>query len=113
MGLQVESTSWEGGMSLRLIVELDLASRFEAESILLEPLESQSSLVVDLSALTFMDSSGLATLVHAKKTAEQSGRPFALVAGPPQVQRVLEVTGLLEEFVFVDTWMPDDEAPSE
>jgi anti-anti-sigma factor len=108
MGLQVESASWEGGMSLRLIGELDLASRLEAESILLQPLESQSSLVVDLSALTFMDSSGLATLVHAKKTAEQSGRPFALVAGPPQVQRVLEVTGLLEEFVFVDTWMPDE-----
>jgi anti-anti-sigma factor len=57
-----------------------------------EPVEQ---LVLDLSELTFMDSNGLRTVLLAKELCDQRGCEFLLVPGPPQIQRLFEVTGML------------------
>jgi anti-anti-sigma factor len=52
------------------------------------------AIVIDLSALTFMDSSGLRALVTADDRARTAGRRLAIVPGPPAVRRVFEITQL-------------------
>jgi anti-sigma B factor antagonist len=51
--------------------------------------------VVDLSKVTFIDSSGLHALVASLRRAQLLGRRFTLVLDPSgRVQRLLEMTGL-------------------
>lgn len=47
---------------------------------------------VDLSDLSFCDSSGLNALVHAQQTAAEHGRRIVLRTPPPQLRRLLEMT---------------------
>lgn len=60
--------------------------------------ESPSSLVVDLANVTFIDSTGLGTLVVAHRHLEERGGKLRLVSVPERVVEVLEVTGLLSRF---------------
>lgn len=53
------------------------------------------SLVVDLSDVTFVDSSGLGLLVSLRQLAEDRGARFALHNVPHRVTRLLELTGLM------------------
>ncbi len=50
------------------------------------------ALVLDLSGLDFMDSTGLRLVVLADARAREEGREFALVRGAPDVHRVFEIT---------------------
>ena len=59
-------------------------------------------LVIDLSKVTFMDSSGLRVLLTTHRRAEEAGRSFALVKGGDTVNRLLEVTGLSERLELLD-----------
>jgi anti-anti-sigma factor len=49
-------------------------------------------IVVDLREVTFLDSAGVHMLVAAQRSAERRDGTLALVAGPPHVHRVLELT---------------------
>ncbi|MBG0562470.1 STAS domain-containing protein [Actinoplanes aureus] len=54
---------------------------------------------VDMSAVTFLDSSGLGMLVAARRAAEAQGATLRLRAPGPMVRMVLEVTNLYQQFV--------------
>ena len=56
--------------------------------------------VLDRSELTFMDSSGLAVVLHLYRTCARSGREFAVRGTPPQPMRVFEAAGLPQVMVF-------------
>jgi len=58
--------------------------------------------ILDLSELGFMDSTGLRCILERDAEARQDGFSFALIAGPPAVQRVFEVTGMATRLTFVD-----------
>jgi anti-anti-sigma factor len=73
--------------------ELDLATadRLWAE---LEPLLAPRAVIVlDGTAITFLDSSGLRVLLQAGNRASVGGAAFRLVAPQPAVQRVLDLAG--------------------
>ena len=55
--------------------------------------------VVDMSSVTFLDSSALGVLVAARRAASANGMEFALREPGPMVRMVLEVTNLYETFV--------------
>jgi anti-anti-sigma factor len=59
------------------------------------------TIVVDLTHVGFMDSSGLHVLI---KHARADGRPdrVRLTKGPPQVQRLFEIAGLVDQVCFCD-----------
>ena len=57
-------------------------------------------LVLDLSGLTFMDSSGLAVVLYLHRTCARSGRDFIVRGTPPQPMRVFEAAGLPQVMVF-------------
>ena len=60
-----------------------------------------SRLVVDLRALSFLDSSGVHLLVAARRSAERRQRAVSLVRGPQNVQRVLALTGTESLLTYV------------
>jgi anti-anti-sigma factor len=94
------------GRSALIVVsgELDLASGPALEDELARVLASRVELVVlDLRELEFMDSTGLSILVKANQRAVDEGRRFGLVRGSPQVQRLLDLTGVAERLTLVDT----------
>ena len=77
--------------------ELDIATAPELEQALeqISP-ERVKLVVVDLRGLEFMDSTGLSTLVRAHQRLSEQGCELAIVKGPPQVQRLLDLTGVAE-----------------
>ncbi|MFC7532002.1 STAS domain-containing protein [Actinoplanes sp. GCM10030250] len=54
---------------------------------------------VDMSSVTFLDSSGLGMLVAARRAAEAKGATLRLSNPGPVVRMVLEVTNLHDSFV--------------
>ena len=90
--------------------ELDLASSPVLEQRLDEVFSSDASLVIlDLRELDFMDSTGLSVLIKAHQAAEEGDRRLCLVKGPPQVQRLLSLTGVGERLSVLDA--PEDALP--
>jgi len=92
-----EEVAW-----LTLAGELDLAavgalSKAIGEAQALTP----ATVVLDLSQLSFLDSSGLGCIVEARMWAQQTGCRLALVPGPTAVQRTFEITGLDKHLEFV------------
>jgi anti-anti-sigma factor len=61
------------------------------------------ALVLDLSRLDFMDSTGLRLVVLADQQAREHGRRFALVRGQEDVQRVFEITRMVDRLTFLDS----------
>jgi anti-anti-sigma factor len=59
--------------------------------------------VVDLSKTTFLDSSGLATLMRARGLLGTEDRDLVLVCRPGPVRRILELTGTVDLFVIYST----------
>jgi anti-anti-sigma factor len=75
--------------------ELDLASTPEFAAAVERTLESQARvLVIDLSALEFIDSTGERALVKGYERAIDYGKQCSVVNGGPQVSRILEMTGV-------------------
>lgn len=60
-----------------------------------------AALVLDLSGLEFMDSTGLRLVVLADARSREQGRRLALVRGSEDVQRVFEITGMDQRLEFV------------
>jgi anti-sigma B factor antagonist len=58
-------------------------------------------IVLDMRELTFIDSSGLHLVLETAHRARMGRFQLALIAGPPAVQRVFEITGVTEALPFV------------
>jgi anti-sigma B factor antagonist len=83
--------------------ELDLASGPELEAELDQVSGPEIKLlVIDLRKLGFMDSTGLSILVRAHQRLAAEGCEMGLVKGAPQVQRLLDLTGVAERLRLVD-----------
>lgn len=88
---------------VRLIGELDVAAAPRAEAAIAQAERSRpATLELDLSTLTFMDSTGLRLMLSTRQRALRAGRRLLLRRGPDAVQRVFEVTALGTLFEFVD-----------
>lgn len=87
--------------------ELDLATAPALDAALGRAFESIGSgrVVLDLRELEFIDSSGLRTLLTARRSAEQAGASFSLIAGHRGLERTLEIAGVHKVF----TWTPAEE----
>jgi anti-anti-sigma factor len=80
--------------------EMDLASVEPFERLADAALATgRDHLVVDLSELHFIDSSGMRALLRLQKRVGDRAR-LELVPGPPAVQRVFELVGLTAVLPF-------------
>jgi anti-sigma B factor antagonist len=87
----------DDGLELLVVEgEIDIATSPRLVAALNEvAAESVQSLVVDLSAVDFMDSTGLALLVRAHRRMHRSGRGFAVVCPDGPVRRIFEITDMV------------------
>lgn len=87
-------------MTLRGELDLSTVNRLEEELGRAEQAGTQL-LVIDLRALTFLDSTGLRTIVTADQRARRAGRRLVVRKGPDTVHRVFTITRLDERLEMV------------
>jgi anti-anti-sigma factor len=74
--------------------ELDMASASGLEHSLLHALESgASSIVLDLTAVSFIDSVGLRVLLWAAGRSHEDGDRLRIDCGSPAVRQLIDLTG--------------------
>jgi anti-sigma B factor antagonist len=101
--LDVQTEDRNGQIHIVLRGELDLSTVGKVQDELRRVEKSAPDLVVvDLSRLTFLDSTGLRCLVTADERARDEGRRVVIVRGPEAVQRVFSITRLEERLEIVD-----------
>lgn len=102
--LEFETRERDDHVHLALRGELDLSTTEKVEAELRRVEQSHPPVVVlDLSELTFLDSTGLRLIVTADQRARQSDRRLTIVKGPTTVQRVFSITKLDERLDMVET----------
>jgi anti-sigma B factor antagonist len=99
---------------LALVGELDLATVDRLKAALEEVEQAPPDrLVIDLSRLSFLDSTGLAALALDKR-CQGNGRPaLEIRPGPPAVQRLFKLVGAAERLPFRDGSVANDALPDE
>ena len=81
--------------------ELDMATAGAVEAELRRVVRADPpGIVLDLSGLSFMDSSGLHLVVRWAEESARDGFGFELKPGPPAVQRVFELASLADSLPF-------------
>ena len=83
-----------GGSSLAVSGEIDAHSAPVLAEHLEGCLAAESDVVVDLAAVTFIDSSGLRVLIDAKQRCDAASNDLVLRSPSHSVVRLLEVAGL-------------------
>jgi anti-sigma B factor antagonist len=86
-------TAGEGTSVVSLGGELDLSTIPRMEVLLFGEL-SHRAVIVDLSALSFIDSSGMAVLIKAFRATDGDRRMVTVIAPGSQVERVLRIAGI-------------------
>ncbi|WP_431894729.1 STAS domain-containing protein [Nonomuraea sp. bgisy101] len=85
----------DSGVVFELAGRLDHHTAPEVRRTLADiPLTAGQLLIIDLSGLTFCDSSGIAAFVAARNHATAADATIAMAAVPAQVARVLRLIGL-------------------
>jgi anti-sigma B factor antagonist len=99
--LELEVTNRGPHVTIRIGGEIDLATSARLATTLDHyGNDGSSAVTLDLSRVTFFDSSGVRVLVDAVHGLEQSDRTFALAQPSTAVRRVLEMSGVIELFTF-------------
>ena len=102
MSLDVTTEARDGITLVVLSGELDIytVSTFRTDLETVDP--ATSSLVLDLSDVTLLDSSGLGALVSLLNRARAGDGQLGLICPQRRIRRVFEITGLRKAFVFGD-----------
>ncbi len=103
--IQFQVVDSDRGMPvLRARGEIDVASAPEFHASLYDLIgQHADTIVVDLSGVSFIDSTGLGVLVGAETQAREEGKALRLVVTQPQILRLLELTGLDEVFTVLSS----------
>ena len=95
--LTVERTRSDGYDVLAVEGELDIATAPRMIAALNEALaEMELPLLVDLTRVVFMDSTGLALLMNARRRAVRHGQGFAIVCPSGPIARVFEIADMVD-----------------
>lgn len=102
-GFEVQASVRDGRHALVLSGELDLAVAAGLEATIRDLCgPGVNGIELDLSRLTFMDSSGLRAVLNAQELCAEHGYDFLVRPGSGQVQRLLELTGTTDVLPLAD-----------
>ena len=90
-------------MIVSLDGEVDLENSPKARDVLLDAVKGAGTVLVDLSGVSYIDSSGVASLVEALQKAKKQGTRFALASVNPAALRVLKLARLDNVFTIHET----------
>ena len=100
MSIVAKVSTQDGYTVVALHGELDMFTAAEVRPLLIhDPSLTSGSLLVDLSEVTFLDSSGLGLLVATYKRVAARGERLALVC-PENLRRIFQITGLDSLFIM-------------
>lgn len=88
----------DGTAVVRVVGEVDLAAAESLKLSVRHAMAESTAVVVDLSHVTFMDSSGLGVLIHLAQQAVRGGTSLTLTGVTPSTYRLLKITGLTAVF---------------
>ncbi|HEV7654597.1 MAG TPA: STAS domain-containing protein [Mycobacteriales bacterium] len=95
MGLTVGRTSAPDGEYVVVAGEVDIETAPQLRSALAAAVGTgAASVVIDLAAVTYLDSSGLSVLVSAHQRARAQGSTLCLCNPSERVRSLLRITGL-------------------
>jgi anti-sigma B factor antagonist len=83
---------------IRLSGDVDLHSSPQARQAILDAVKAGKPLLVDLSGVSYMDSSGVASLVEGYQTARKQGLEFGITAPAAPAMSVLKLARLDKVF---------------
>jgi len=77
----------------------------------LDEVEPGARLDIDMTAVTFIDSSGFGALVSIRKVADLGNHRVALLIDAPSIVRLFELMGLRDSFTILSSshWRADTE----
>lgn len=102
-GLKIDTTVRDDGHIIRVTGEVDLRTSPHLRNRLLQLIEKHPKrLVIDLANVSYMDSSGVGTMVEIKRRLERSGGQVILAGLQPRVRSVFEITQLDKFFDIVE-----------
>ena len=90
----------QGYLVIRFEGEIDLYGTPHAREVILNCLKSERNTVIDLSAVSYIDSSGVASLVEGFQQAKNQQLEFGLINISDAVQNVLELAHLDKVFTI-------------
>jgi len=96
--VNVSTRESDGQVVVVLRGVLDVVDAVGVAAALAAVAARERAIIVDLAGLAFMDSSGVAALVHGRKQARVAGGELLLAAPQPQVLRLLTLTRLIDVF---------------
>jgi anti-anti-sigma factor len=102
-GFSIEALeAGDSAVRFALSGELDITSASELEQVVKARLvaEAPAGLVLDLGELTFVDSTGLRAIVAVVDACKEHGCDLAILPGTRAVQRLFELTGLIDVLPF-------------
>jgi len=88
---------------LSLNGEVDLSCSPQAREQILKELKKGKKLLIDLSDVEYIDSSGVASLVEGFQVARSNDQKFALVGVSKAAMQVLQMARLDKVFTIVDS----------
>jgi anti-sigma B factor antagonist len=92
----IRVSTHDGVAQVHLAGEVDLAAkpdvRLRVSGVLDDP--GVTSVTVDLSDVSFLDSSGIGMLIGCKRMADESGKSLYVIGAQGQVANVLDLTGV-------------------
>jgi anti-anti-sigma factor len=115
--LETSATRIGGANAIAVTGELDVETAPQlSEEVEIAVWSTVGAFVLDLSGVTFLDSSGLHSLLRARAYLAREDRPLVLVCPPGVARRVLDLASVLDTFVVypspeaaADALVPADE----
>jgi anti-sigma B factor antagonist len=101
-GFGVTEQGTGGERTVRPAGELDIATAPQLEHALLDGRRRGDVVVLDLSGLAFIDSTGLRVVVRAVNAAQSEGWTLRLRRARPQVHRIFDIAGIADALPFED-----------
>jgi len=101
--MQYTLSEESGALVVAFEGEVDLEHSPKAREVLLQGIDQGKNVFVDMAGVTYIDSSGVASLVEGFQRAKTRGTSFALVSVNPAALRVLELARLDRVFVIHET----------
>lgn len=97
MGNDILHVSTDTAGSIVVRGELDISAGPILDDAIRD-VSDPGSMTLDLADVTFIDSSGLRSLLNASRRAQAGGGMVRLRGVGPEVQRLLEITGTTDRF---------------
>ena len=99
----VQIAQTPGGVRLALSGEIDMSTIDELRRRTADTLaEATDTVVLDLAAVTFLDSSGLRLMLQLNREVKERGGRFVVMPGDGPVSRLFELTGAAAELEIAD-----------